>query len=189
MPDDKQNLPVNSDKAPCTSDDILRRKLQSYERSKPHGPREKQEYEALKRLQHAYEQLKRGEISGDEAGSLLQEVRARYPFIAPPPAWLPQEFAELIIAGVHFLGGDSGKREFLRWVQRSLPEPKGRPASDELTRIYKEAARMRQTLGHNRRPPSWAKITKKFCPQQKERGHECNKTCQDHIRLGATRYL
>jgi hypothetical protein len=127
-------------------------------------------------------------MSGDEADSVLQEIRAHYPFTPPAPVWLPQEFADLIIACVRFLGGDSGKKDFLGWAAHALAEPKGRPAKGELTRIHKEAARMRKTLGRNRRPPSWMTITRKLCPQRSEGGHKCTKVCVDRIRQGAARY-
>jgi len=168
---------------------VMEQKLKAYERTTPHSARERKEYEDLKRLLRAIDQQERGTISEEQRVDVFRDIREQHGCYAPAPAWLPQEF-ELVLLWVLLeqrrnpLAG----KEFLAWAKRVLAEPKGRPANDELGRIYKDAARMKRTLDRKRNPPSWAMITRKLCPQRNEDGHKCTKLCVDRIRQGAAQY-
>lgn len=125
------------------------------------------------------EKYYRGEISNKEFLQAQASIPNRFKPIAPP-RWLPPEVAWLLTQYLDRLesGRKGAAKEVVRWLEKRLAAPRGRPLSSQTYSIGQEAATLHDD------GLSWMRIARKICPDRGA-GHTCSKNCADKIRQAA----
>jgi hypothetical protein len=124
-------------------------------------------------------------ISDAEVNEARERLKKRFPWLYPdPPAWLSPELAECLAEEIRVAErqNPNARHELCAWVRKESGNRPGRRADPQLGEIHRHAAKLFQ------QGETWGQITIKLCPQRGE-GHQCDRGCQDRIRLGAMRFL